>query len=264
MNILIAGYKGFVGKRLCEILADAGHNVWKFTRGESLRYGPICHADLVINAAGQLRDEDKMVDENLVFAVQFANACHVFGKRLIHVSSIAERTNQKRYGATKKAASDVILNFARDSFSKFCVVSPATVFGPDDHNDSFMSRIWEAYELNTKLKVTEEGRDWVYIDDLCRAILIVAEADPSVTSGQVLEVGYGKSRQNSSIVYHFELILGRSISHEIVGQTGNHWYADTVGIHDFGWSPKVTMKDGIRLFIDHKFVAGRSWLGAEA
>jgi nucleoside-diphosphate-sugar epimerase len=260
MNILIAGHKGFIGNKVKEVLENNGHQVWRFDRDSSIKYGPICHCDIFINCAGEVKDEDKMIEDNLIFASRIAYACKIFNKRLIHLGSIVERTKDDLYSNTKKAATNLILGMARGG-ANFCVASPATVFGPGDHSSSFIESMVQACIKGDKYPLYGDSRDWIYIDDLAEAILKIVESDK--TRNTCFEIGYGKPFGNVSVYETISSIIGGKEPNYKTIYTGKTWYADTVAINDLGWTPKVGMIAGLRKYIEAREFKG-AWIGAEA
>ncbi len=261
MNIYLLGGSGFIGGNLVKYLTEADHKVWYHNRTDSFKWGSIQHCDVVINCAGETRDEDSMIDSNVVLASELANACRVFNKRLIHLGSISERIGTDFYSATKRASSELILSMAR-SGCDFCVISPATVFGPGDKSDSLMSIIWDWIEFNNGFALRNSGRDWVYIDDLSRAIVKVLHADKTV--GTVFEVGYGVPTMNSQVIALFGQAVGRELEPSISENSPFSSCADIIALNELGWRPKISLQAGIKLFVDWKMTHNRIWTGAEA
>jgi nucleoside-diphosphate-sugar epimerase len=263
MKILIAGGTGFIGSHIVESLKAFGHEVWLFKRDDSIKWGSICHADLVINCAGETRDKEKMIDDNLNFSIELTRACHAFKKKLIHIGSMSENISNSFYAKTKRAASDIVAAYINEG-ADFCVVSPSTVFGPNDNNGSLISNLWDSYINNKTFSMVNEFRDWVYVKDLAEAVGIIVNHWNSKNKIKYYELGYGQSISNAAVAETFAGILGREPFHQIEGsRTLPKWYADIQPIYYYYmWQPKTSLRDGIESFINQK-IGKQDWVGAE-
>jgi dTDP-L-rhamnose 4-epimerase len=103
----------------------------------------------------------------------------------------------------------------------------------------------------------EETRDFVYVDDVARAVL--ACADRPVAEGVTLNVGSGKAVSIMSIARALQTIMGSSIEPHVTGQyrVGDirHNFADISRLEQVtGFRPAVSLEAGLKRFAD--WVAG--------
>lgn len=81
MNILLTGYKGFIGSHMLTALESAGHNVSTYEWGESLP--SVMEQDWVIHmgaiSSTVERDVDKVLRQNYDFSRQLYTACKSYG-----------------------------------------------------------------------------------------------------------------------------------------------------------------------------------------
>ena len=89
MNILLTGYKGFIGSHMLTALESAGHNVSTYEWGEVLP--GIIDQDWVIHigaiSSTTERDIDKVLRQNFDFSRQLYDVCKTFGVNFQYSSS---------------------------------------------------------------------------------------------------------------------------------------------------------------------------------
>jgi ADP-L-glycero-D-manno-heptose 6-epimerase len=89
MNILLTGYKGFIGSHMLTALESAGHYVSTYEWGEVLP--SVIEQDWVIHmgaiSSTTERDVDKVLKQNYDFTRQLYNACKTYGVNFQFASS---------------------------------------------------------------------------------------------------------------------------------------------------------------------------------
>lgn len=90
MNILLTGYKGFIGSHLLTALESAGHNVSTYEWGDGI-LPSVMEQDWVIHigaiSSTTERDIEKVMRQNVDFSIQLYEACHTFGVNFQFASS---------------------------------------------------------------------------------------------------------------------------------------------------------------------------------
>ena len=209
---LVTGATGFIGRRLLGLLNTIECNVRLLARSKVDNYETVvCNleqdriskhtlesVDTVFHLAGfahDMRDANKIVDlyykVNVSATVQLANLAAESGvKRFVFVSSVkaggapplgtcANEKDQKNtedvYGKTKREAELKLLEIGRVSGMHVSIIRPALVYGPDVKGNlqSMLSGIERGWFL--PLPETGNRRSMIHVDDLVRAILLVAE-----------------------------------------------------------------------------------------
>ena len=214
MNILLTGGTGFIGQRFLQYLTILEHSVHILSRDHVKNYRTTyCDflkdtmpeelfssnsIDTVFHLAGfshDMRDADKIAGlyykVNVGATVQLANLAVKSGvKRFVFVSSVkaggapplgtcANEKDQKEtedvYGKTKREAELKLLEIGKESGMHVSIVRPALVYGPDVKGNlqlmlSGIERGWFP-----PLPETGNRRSMIHVDDLVRAILLVAE-----------------------------------------------------------------------------------------
>jgi ADP-L-glycero-D-manno-heptose 6-epimerase len=89
MNILLTGYKGFIGSHMLTALESAGHNISTYEWGEVLpsviEQNWVIHMGAISSTIE--RDVDKVLRQNYDFTRQLYNACKTYGVNFQFASS---------------------------------------------------------------------------------------------------------------------------------------------------------------------------------
>ncbi|CUS46208.1 MAG: NAD(P)H-binding protein [Pseudomonadota bacterium] len=191
-QIAITGGTGFVGRKLIELAAKAGHEVRALTRrpqpdipGVTWISGaldtPVAlaslvrGADAVVHVAGVVNapDREGFAAGNITGTQAVVDAATNTGaRRFIHVSSLAAREpDLSNYGWSKAGAEQIVEASALD----WTIVRPTGVYGPGDMEMRDMFRLAKVglalLPPPGKISVVEVG-------DLARLLLILVSTDP--------------------------------------------------------------------------------------
>jgi UDP-glucose 4-epimerase len=209
MKIFLTGGTGFIGKRIINTLNG---NVVILSRKEQPDYETVvcdlqtevipdnvlAGVDVVFHIAGfahDLKDASEIEHlyrkVNVDATVELAKLAVESGvKRFIFVSSIkaggspgfgacANENNQKNtediYGKTKREAELRLLKIGKESDMHVSIVRPSLVYGPDVKGNLKLMLSGIKNGWFPPLPETGNQRSMIHVDDLVRAILLVAE-----------------------------------------------------------------------------------------
>lgn len=165
------------------------------------------------------------------------------------------------YARSKAVADDLALTFGADL--RVVVVRPTNCFGPWQHPEKAVPR-WTTRALaGDRLPVWGDGlyvRDWMFVEDACRAIELLLDSDV----GGVYNIG----PENEAIS---NIEIARMIA-EAAGAPADAVYlteydrpdhdrrysVDTTKIRSLGWAPEVGVRAGIEMTVEW-YRANRSW-----
>ncbi len=208
-NILITGATGFIGQRLVKatdskikILSrkkqhDFETIVCDFEKG-SIPSNTLDGIDAVFHLAGfahDIRDASKIADlyyeVNVSATVQLANLAVKSGvKMFVFVSSVKaggnppigicanekdQRNAEDVYGRTKREAELKLLEIGQVSGMHVSIIRPSLVYGPDVKGNLQLMLSGIGKGWFPPLPETGNRRSMIHVDDLVRAILLVAE-----------------------------------------------------------------------------------------
>jgi UDP-glucose 4-epimerase len=153
------------------------------------------------------------------------------------------------YGATKAAAEMLVSGYAGAYGLRTPVLRLTNVYGPGmRHKDSFIPRLMRAALEGGDVEVYGDGlqrRDLVHVDDVARAFAAAVLGWPS---GPVI-IGSGTSHTVLDLVEAARQATGRPIAAEQVPAKPGEMPAVVVDVSraaGLGWSPEVTLVDGVR------------------
>lgn len=167
--------------------------------------------------------------------------------------------------SASKASSDLIALAYHETFKmNVTVTNCSNNYGPYQHNEKLIPHMIKLALENKKLPVYGTGeniRDWLYVEDHCKAIDLVFH---NGKSGERYNIGGHNEKRNIDIV---KLILKRLDKSEdliefVEDRKGHDFrYAiDPTKIHnDLGWIPETKFEDGIEKTIDW-YLENKEWL----
>ena len=243
---LVTGSTGFIGNKLTKHLAEMKVLVRILSRKNQSNYETVvCDlqsdvipddaldgVDTVFHLAGfahDLRDASKIVDlyykVNVSATVQLANLAVKSGvKRFVFVSSVkaggnpplgtcANEKDQKNtedvYGKTKREAELKLLEIGKDSGMHVSIIRPSLVYGPNVKGNLQLMLSGVRVGWFPPLPETGNRRSMIHVDDLVRAILLVAKDE--CANGEIFIATDGTPHSSREIYDAMCNIVGRSI-----------------------------------------------------
>ena len=208
MKVFVTGATGFIGQRLLGCLKEKGKDLKILSRqphpdyetlvcdlqSEVIPDGALDGVDTVFNLAGFAHDfRDPSEVEHLYRAVnvdatvRLAELAVDSGvKRFVFVSSVKAGTSYEDdvggtpegvYGQTKREAELKILEIGLQSEMHVSIVRPSLVYGPGVKGNLAWMRSAVKKGWFPPLPETGNRRSMIHVDDLVRALLLVAEDD---------------------------------------------------------------------------------------
>ena len=243
MTTLITGATGFIGRRLISavdgeirVLSRAAHSDLETVicdlQSSVISDNTLDNIDTVFHLAGfahDMRDPSKIVDlyykVNVSATVQLAELAVKSGvKRFVFVSSIKAggiSTPKKCinendqidpegiYGKTKREAELRLLKIGKESGMHISIIRPSLVYGPDVKGNLKSMLLGVEKGWFPPLPETGNKRSMIHVDDLVRAILLVAGDDRA--NGEIFIATDGAPHSSREIYNAMCTVLDKSI-----------------------------------------------------
>ena len=243
MTTLITGATGFIGRRLISavdgeirVLSRVAHSDLETVicdlQSSVISDNTLDNIDTVFHLAGfahDMRDPSKIVDLyykiNVSATVQLAELAVKSGvKRFVFVSSIKAggiSTPKKCinendqidpegiYGKTKREAELRLLKIGKESGMHISIIRPSLVYGPDVKGNLKSMLLGVEKGWFPPLPETGNKRSMIHVDDLVRAILLVAGDDRA--NGEIFIATDGAPHSSREIYNAMCTVLDKSI-----------------------------------------------------
>ena len=288
MNVAVTGAAGFLGRRLTALLEEErGWAPLPLTRSEAdvtdLDALRRCCRDAAIDALVHLafpvadRDRTGTLGPFRDAAVGTANVLALAGER--GVAHVVLASSGKVYGWPRvlpipethplapttglghlKRLQEALMTTAGRGGAPFAttMLRLFNVYGPGQRAGFLVPHLLRGLrEEGERLRLGElaHRRDWIHLDDACRAVLAALAAPPDRGEPRALNVGSGDSTSIRELVGHFEDASGRALVIETEpGRTRPdeppEERADTSRLRALGWRARVDLAAGIRRLWD--------------
>lgn len=159
------------------------------------------------------------------------------------------------YSATK-ASSDLLVRSFWETY-KLPVITTrcSNNYGPYQHSEKFIPTIVRKALNNEKIPVYGDGlqiRDWLYVEDHCRAIRLILEKG---RLGEVYNIGGGNEKTNIEVVKHILDLLGKpdSLIEYVEDRKGHdrRYAIDSSKLQsELGWKQEAPLEQALERTVD--------------
>lgn len=258
----------------------------------------VVHLAAQTGVPGSLRDPRKDCEINILGTLNVLEACraekartagqaggsHTGGPRIIFASSNAPlgrqlppATEEKAplpispYGASKLAGEAYCLAYHGSWGLGTVVLRFGNVYGPfSEHKGSVVAKFIKQISAGRNIFIDGDGqqtRDFIYVGDLCRAILLALESN---TSGEVFQAATGIETNIADIAEMVKLTskINAVVTHGPPRQADvrrNYSAIDKIR-RTLAWEPEVDLATGLQLTMEwfHDYSEVRSMTTADA
>jgi dTDP-glucose 4,6-dehydratase len=168
------------------------------------------------------------------------------------------------YAASKASADHFVAAYANTFGVSAIILRCTNNYGPFQFPEKLVPLMIANAQENKALPVYGDGmqeRDWLFVEDYCRAILLALEKGKA---GEVYNVSAGAPQPNLKIVKTILKHLGKpeTLIQYVKDRPGHdrRYALDSSKIQrELGWQPQVLFEDGIRRTIDW-YGSNPAWL----
>jgi dTDP-glucose 4,6-dehydratase len=289
----ILTYAGSVENLPSSMLSGRRHERLQFW------YGNVCNAevvnslvaeaDIVVHFAAETHVTRSIYDNGLFFQTDVlgtqtvANAVVKAGKkirRFVHISSsevygtaLNETMTEEHplnpmspYASAKCGADRLVYSYWSTYNIPAVIVRPFNNFGPRQHLEKVIPRFITSVILGEELTVHGNGtaaRDFVYVDDVCRALDLIVHAPAERVAGEVINIATAEDRPIHDVAKDVVRLMGYSPEKivlqgdrpgQVIRHTGDYAKARRL----LGWKPQVSWEDGLAQTVEW-YAKNRPW-----
>ena len=231
-------------------------------------------ADAVVNFAAESHVDRSIetprvfVETNVLGTQVLLEACRRFRVRFEQIStdevygsraegSFAETDllNPSSPYSASKAAADLLVNAYHVTYGMDVTMTRSTNnYGPNQHPEKLIPRLITNALRGKPMPIYGSGnnvRDWIYVQDNCRAIHSVLEKGEK---GQIYNIAGGNERKNTDIAKEIlrTLSLPDTMIEYVADRPGHdfRYSLNCEKIHRLGWKPQVQLEHGLQRTVD--------------
>jgi dTDP-glucose 4,6-dehydratase len=163
------------------------------------------------------------------------------------------------YAAAKAGADRLVHSYWTTYGIPAVIIRPFNNYGPRQHLEKVIPRFVTSIILKEKLRVHGDGqsaRDFVHVEDTCKAIDLVLHAPEKKVVGEVFNVGSGEDRSILSVAQDIVAMMCPDDMDCVInvgdrpGQVMRHTADSSKIAKVLGWKPNLVWKEGLHKTIE--------------
>jgi len=242
----------------------------------------VSQSDIVVHMAAESHVTRSIFDNRLFFETDVigtqtvANAVVKHSRRVklfVHISSsevygtaLAEKMDENHplnpmspYASAKCGADRLVYSYWTTYRIPAVIVRPFNNYGPGQHLEKAVPRFVTSCLLEEPITVHGDGsaaRDWLYVEDHCRALDRILHADPAAVAGEVFNIGTGRHISILEVAQAVREAMGNPPNSPIrfigdrPGQVTRHTCDCSKFQSRLGWKATTSFPEGLRKTID--------------
>lgn len=187
------------------------------------------------------------------------SSSEVYGTALYKAMTEEHRVNPKTPYASAKAGADrLVYSYWATYDIPAIILRPFNNYGPHQHLEKVIPRFITSALLNEPLTVHGDGRsqrDWVFVEDCCKAIDRALHCDLHKVKGEVINIGTGRSIDIIAIAHMVLHLMEKPESlikfiSDRPGQVERHISSQEKASKLLQWSATTDFEKGLKKTID--------------
>jgi nucleoside-diphosphate-sugar epimerase len=269
MKISVYGATGFVGSVFCKLFPEDTIKIRRDARNPESReilylisttsnYNVLesLKLDIEVNLLVLMEVLEACKEQDIIF--NFVSSGFVYGNDIIDASEEDCCNPSGFYSITKRAAESLLISFCKTFNVKYRILRLANVFGTEDQESSgkknALGFLVNNLKDNKDINLYDGGevlRDYMHVEDVCRAIRLVMEKGETDT---IYNLATGKPKKFVDIIKYAKEYLNSS-SRLIPIETpefyrlvqAKNFTLDVTKFKALGFDEKITIEDGIKM-----------------
>jgi len=274
LSLSIFGGTGFIGSRFCDlskqrcVLLDreardpASNNIVYFISTthnyhvfDDLKKDINTNLIILMEVLSSIKEKDNIV-------INFISSWFVYGEASLPAHEDDCCQPKGFYSITKYAAEELLVSFCKTYGVKYRILRLSNVYGSGDNGISkkknALQYLISEMKNNNPINLYHGGnfyRDYMHIDDICRAIDLCIESGPF---NEVINIGSGEKIKFRNVIeiakkelnsYSEITTIPAPKFHKIIQV--KDFYMDVSKLKKLGFSPRINIKKGIKDICHH-------------
>ena len=277
----------FYGSNHYNLIEAENSEKYSFVKGDitdkKLIETLISDCDCVVNFAAEshvdrsILDPTPFLNSNILGTFTILDIIKNQKKKLVHVStdevygtilqgSATENTRfnpSSPYSATK-ASAELLINSYVKTYGVDAVITRCTNnYGPRQFNEKLIPKVIGLSNENKKIPVYGTGtsiRDWIHVEDHCKAIMLVLEKG---TSGESYNISSSNEVSNLALVKKILQFLNKSeesiqFVEDRPGEDTRYSLDSSKIYQELGWIPMINFDEGLKKTIQW-YISNKDW-----
>lgn len=263
MNIVVTGGTGFIGRHLVSRLKELGYKPVLFNKKKHNIFNTnslkrlFDKKNVVIHLAAINRDPDtsNLLRINILGTKNILDAMALYcpEAKLIFISSFQSYLPSSVYGASKKIAEELIIEYSQKKVIKNSIILKLTnIYGSDckPFYNSVIATFLYLIKKRKQLVIDGDGtqkRDYLYIDDAVEAIIKSIDYEPKIY--QSFDICTAKILSLKQVIETLRDNVKSKIDVNYQNKKIEDWlikknYSKAKKL--LGWEPKINFNEGIK------------------
>jgi nucleoside-diphosphate-sugar epimerase len=266
-KISVFGASGFVGSRFCALYPELAHAEPRDAESPahdelvyliSTTHNYHVYDDLELDIATNLTRLMKVLEQcrSRDVTINFVSSWFVYGvQSALPAQETAVCTPRGFYSITKKCAEDLLVSYCETLGKRYRILRLSNVYGPGDRfskQKNALQYMVDRLTRNEPVELYGGGtlvRDYLYVDDVCRALALCVKSAPL---NEIINVGSGSPARVADLVYYCRDRLGSQSVITPVATPDFHrsvqaadFWLDVTKLRSLGFSPEITLHEGL-------------------
>jgi nucleoside-diphosphate-sugar epimerase len=165
------------------------------------------------------------------------------------VSELGLLNCESIYSTSKLASESIVIKYFKETSVSYYICRVSNIYGPEHKVHTIINYILEQYNNRKSLRIfsPNDKRDFVFIDDVLNGIIKLIKE--KIEAG-IYNIGGNEVVKIIDIVNICSELTGFNPKVITDPKPGNILFLDTRKIKEYGWEPKVSIKEGLTICLN--------------
>ena len=254
-KIILSGSTGFIGKNLNIFLKKKTLKILKYKKDKNnfkninlSKFSHFIHVGFDTRKNCKITEQVRILKEIILLAKEYSITIIFLSTSALGKSNERKILNNNKYQIAKRKCEEILINENRKGL-KVIILRIFNLYGPFQKKGFIVNDLLSKFlkEKCVYLKNYKNSRDFIFIEDLCRAIYKILMLKKK--QFEIFEIGSGKSYKLIYIAYLIKKLINSK--KKIIKLNPKNSYPKTTKalikktINKIKWKPKTSLKRGL-------------------